>query len=173
MQSTNKDEVLQLLKEIMLKGWPNAKTGIPAMLATHYNFRELTAQDRLIFRGERLVIPNSPRFTSDKFADFAREWDFKHRTSSPGHQQANGRAEAAVKAAKNILCKAEESGNDPYLAILAVRNTLTEEMDTSPAQRLLGRRSKTLLPMTKELLKPQSMNTEKIRTEKHEKPYKP
>lgn len=91
-----------------------------------------------------VVSDNGRQFTSDEFADFARKWDFEHRTSIAGHQQADGKAEAAVKAAKNILRKAEESGNDPYLAILAVRNTPTEEMDTSPAQRLLGRRTKTL-----------------------------
>lgn len=36
-------------------------------------------------------------------------------------------------------------------------------MGTSPAQRLLGRRCKTQLPTTKELLKPQSVQTETVK----------
>ena len=40
----------------------NDKTGLPAVLAPYYSFRdELTVQDGLIFRGERLVIPKDVR----------------------------------------------------------------------------------------------------------------
>ena len=88
---------------------------------------------------------------------------FEHRTSSPGHQQANGQAKSAVKTAKNILRKAKESKCDPYLAILAIRNTPTEGTDSSPAQRLLGRRTKRQLPTTAELLKPQGVNTDDVK----------
>ena len=107
---------------------------------------------------------NGPQFTYSEFALFTRKWGFEHRTRSPGHQQANGQAESAVKTAKNILRKAKESECDPYLAILAVRNTPTEGMDSSPAQRVLGRRTKTQLPTTAELLKPQGLNTDDVKT---------
>ena len=115
-----------------------------------------------------VISDNGPQFSSEKFAMFAKEWSFEHRTSSPGHQQANGMAEAAVKSAKNLIRKAKqdkecETGRDPYLAILDKRNTPTEGMDTSPAQRLMGRRCKTLLPTTSELLKPQSVYTEEAK----------
>lgn len=293
LKHTSEDQVLQLLKEVILKGWPEDKKTLPAVLNAYYSYRdELSVYDGLIFRGERLVIPkalryetmkelhsshigvngclrrareclfwpamsaeikeyiaqcqicsqhsarqpketlmsheatdrpwekvgadiytiygkdylisvdyfsnfweidrlrdtkastcvrklkshfarngipdvvvtdNGPQFTSTEFAVFAREWGFEHRTSSPGHQQANGQAESAVKTAKNILRKAMESGNDPYLAILAVRNTPTEYMDSSPAQRLMGRRTKTGLPMTAALLKPQQVNAEGVK----------
>ena len=69
------------------------------------------------------VSDNGPQFASDKFATFAQEWRFRHITCSPGHQQANGKAEAVVKMAKNILRKATESGRDPFLAILTLRST--------------------------------------------------
>lgn len=81
----------------------------------------------------------------------------------PGHQQANGQAKFAVKTAKNILRKAKESKCDPHLAILAIRNTPTEGMDSSPAQRLLGRHTKRPLPTTAELLKPQGVNTDDVK----------
>ena len=37
---------------------------------------------------------------------------------SPGHQQTNGKAEAAVKDAKRLLRKAKDSKEDIYLAVL-------------------------------------------------------
>ena len=109
-----------------------------------------------------VISDNRPQFTSSEFVQFRREWGFEHRTSSPGHQQANGQAESAVKTAKSILRKAKKSKSDTYLKILAARNTPTEYMDSSPVQRLLGRCTKTQLPITAELLKPQHVNTEDI-----------
>ena len=38
-------------------------------------------------------------------------------------------------------------------------------MDSSPAQRLLGRRCKTLLPTTTELLRPQSIQSDRVRNQ--------
>ncbi|XP_028411113.1 uncharacterized protein K02A2.6-like [Dendronephthya gigantea] len=109
-----------------------------------------------------LVSDNGPQFSAEKFAKFTKEWGIEHRTSSPGHQQANGKAEAAVKMAKSLIRKAEASKGDIYLAILAQRNTPTEDMESSPAQRLLGRRCKTLLPTTTALLKPQALSRENV-----------
>ena len=249
LRHTSKDEVLQLLKEVILTGWPTDKKSLPAVLNPYYSYRdELSVYDGLIFREERLVIPqalryqtmkqlhsshigingclrrareclfwpsmnaeikqyitqceicsqystkqaketlmsheptdrpwekvavdicnfdnkdyiitvdyfsnfweidrlqdtkastcvkklkshfarngipdvvisdNGPQFTSSEFAQFRRDRGFDHRTSSPGHQQANGQAESAVKTAKSILRKAKRSKSDPYLAILA------------------------------------------------------
>ena len=110
-----------------------------------------------------VVSDNGPQFACEKFTNFADEWGFEHRPGSPGHQQTNGKAEAAVKDAKRLLRKAKETKGDLYLAVLAQRNTPTEAMGTSPAQRLLGRRCKTQLPTTKELLKPQSVQTQAIK----------
>ena len=50
--------------------------------------------------------------------------------------------------------KAIESKSDPHLALLAWRNTPSEGLGTSPAQRIFGRRTKTLLPTSSRLLKP-------------------
>ena len=56
--------------------------------------------------------------------------------------------------AKNLLRKARRSGDDPWRAILHWRNTPSENMDSSPAQRLMSRRLKTSLPVTNKLLEP-------------------
>lgn len=60
-----------------------------------------------------------------------------------------------MKTAKNLIQKAIMSSSDPYLALLDWRNTPTEGLDNSPAQRLFSRRTRTLLPTTNSLLKPQ------------------
>ena len=245
---TSKDEVLQLLKEAILTGWPADKKSPPAVLNLYYSYRdELPMCDRLIFRWEHLVIShalryqtikqlhsshleingclrrarkclfwpsmsaetkehitqreicsqhsakqaketlitheptdrpwekvavdicnldnkdclitvdylsnfweidrlrdtkastrvwklkshfarngipdevisdNGPQFTSSEFTQFGRERGSEHKTSSPGHQQANGQAESAVKTAKSILRKAKKNKSDLYKCTL-------------------------------------------------------
>ena len=51
--------------------------------------------------------------------------------------------------------KAKRDKADAYLALLAYRNTPTQGWDTSPAKRLMSRRTKTLLQTTANLLRPQ------------------
>ena len=85
-----------------------------------------------------VIIDNGPQLACEKFNNFTNKWGFEHQPGSPWHQQTNGKTEAAVKEAKHLLRKAKETKGDLYLAILAQRNTPTESMGTSPAQRLLG-----------------------------------
>ena len=101
-----------------------------------------------------LVTYNGPQFSSAEFSVFARTWDFDHVTSSPKYPQSNGNAENAVKTVKRLFKKCKDSGQSEFLALLDWRNTPTEGMGTSPAQRLLGRRCRTLLPIADSLLKP-------------------
>ena len=283
-ENTRCDDALQLLKEVILKGWPGDKTCLPSQVHPYFPYRdELTAQDGLLFRGERVIIPtslrqvmkerihsshigiegclrrareclywpnmnadikdyiqrcqicsefqnanqketlmphhvpdrpwskvgidlfsvqdvnyvitvdytsnfwevdrientesrtvirkikahfarygipdqvisdNGPQFSSSSFSHFSRDWDFEHLTISPHHSQANGQVESAVKTAKRLLKKAQKAKSDIYLAVLDHRNTPTQGMQASPAQILMNRRTKTLLPTTASLLKP-------------------
>ena len=105
---------------------------------------------------DRLISDNGPQFASSEFLKFAKEWDFEHRPSSPRHSQSNGKVESAVKTAKRLLRKSLDSGTDPYVAILDYRNTPTQGMETSPVQRLMSRRTRTLLPTTRTLLQPRT-----------------
>lgn len=107
-----------------------------------------------------LVSDNGPQYTSQKFKTFSQKWEFEHRTSSPGYPQSNGKAESAVKTAKRLMQRAAAAGQDPYLAILDHRNTPSQGLTTSPAQRLLSRRTRTLLPTKETLLKPKVTNNE-------------
>ena len=101
---------------------------------------------------------NGPQFASFAFQKFAAEWQFEHTTSSPYFPQSNGKAENAVKTAKQLMMKAKESGIDPLLALLAFRNTPTEGFHTSPAQRLMGRRTRTTVPIHHKLLEPEKVD---------------
>ena len=94
---------------------------------------------------------NSP-FRSAEFHNFAHKYGFQHNTSSPIYSQSNGRVENSVKTAKAIMTKAAESGNDPFLSLLDWRNTPSESLGASPAQILMGRRTRTQLPTTAGLL---------------------
>ena len=112
---------------------------------------------------ELVISDNGPKVSCEQFTIFANQWGFEHRPGSPGHQQTNGKAEAAVKQARRLLRKAKETKGDLQLALFAMRNTPTESMGTSPAQRLLGQRCRTLLPTTRGPLKPQTVPTEEVK----------
>ena len=101
-----------------------------------------------------LISGNASQSLSAEFARFAVEWEFQHSASSPYHSQSNGKAESAVKIAKRLLTKAFRDGSDPFIAILEWRNTPTG-LNSSPVQRLMSRRMKTLLPTSACFLLPQ------------------
>ncbi|KAK3736228.1 hypothetical protein QZH41_007340 [Actinostola sp. cb2023] len=90
-----------------------------------------------------LMTDNGPQYTSREFTDFAREWEFKHLSSSPHHSRSNGKSESAVKIVKHLFKKAIADNKDPWLALLDYRNTPTEGIKTSPCQRLMSRRTRT------------------------------
>ena len=103
-----------------------------------------------------MVTDNGPQFTSAEFKSFTKKWGIEHTTTSPHHSKANRKVESAVKTAKAMLRKTSKSGEDQYLALLNIRNTPTQGVARSPAQRLLGKRTRSLLPSTRSLLKPRN-----------------
>lgn len=132
-----------------------------------------------------LVTDNGAQFASAEFAVFAETWSFEHHTSSPRYPQSNGKAENAVQTVKRLFTKCKASGQSEYLALLDWRNTPTEGVGTSPAQRLFGRRCKTLLPVSGTLLQPRHSTEGETRAmmgmkrrqqhfyDKHTKPLQP
>ena len=76
-------------------------------------------------------------------------------------------AEKAVQTVKRLMTKARHDGNDPYLALLEYRNTPWSGTLGSPAQRLMGRRTKTLLPVSSTLLKPETIEPKMVQEELH------
>lgn len=93
-----------------------------------------------------LVTDNGSNFVNEQMKCFAKSWGFKHSTSAPHHQQANGKAESAVKIAKQLLKKSEESGQDFWITLQHWRNT-PNKIGSSPSSRLLSRNIRCGIPM--------------------------
>ena len=105
-----------------------------------------------------LYSDNGPRYLSEEFQKFSREWGFNHVTSSPYYPQSNGLAERAVRSAKDLLEKCRKDGTDINLALLNQRNTPRDNVLGSPAQRLMSRRLKSTIPCPGDLLKCEQIN---------------
>ena len=158
-----------LLHEIPARPWQKIGTDIfqvqgQSYLVTcdyHSNFIEvdflpdLSAQSvvtKLKHHFARYGIPDTvvsdsgSQYTSDTFKKFAKDWGFQDIMSSPGNHQANGEAEAAVKIIPRPFLKCRATHEDPYLGLLNLRNAPTEGMSTSPAQRMIDRRTNSDLP---------------------------
>lgn len=57
-QETEADQALQVVKSLILKGWPDDKGDLLFEATLYYRLRgELTVQDGLILKGERVLIP--------------------------------------------------------------------------------------------------------------------
>ena len=109
---------------------------------------------------DEVVADNMP-FSSKECSRFAQEWSFKISTSSPHYPQSNGMSERTIQTIKNLLRKADDEGNDPYIALLEYRNTPITGLQESPAQLLMSRMLKSKLPTTTALLRPKVQ--EKVR----------
>ena len=94
-----------------------------------------------------LYTDNGPCYSSVEFQNFARDYGFKHITSSPRYPQSNGFAEKMVATVKNTLKKCADTNQDATLALLYLRNTPISGKLPSPAELLYGRPIKTTLPM--------------------------
>lgn len=95
---------------------------------------------------ETVVSDGGTQYTSAEFENFSKAWGFTHVLSTPGNAQANGCAEAHVKIIKRMMRKCAINKEDPYLALLNLRNIPLESTGVSPAQQMFGRMTRSLLP---------------------------
>ena len=77
-------------------------------------------------------------FNGKEFRRFAREFDFKHQTSSPHFHQSNGFIKAMVKKVKAAYKKTDGSPNAQARALLQLRDTPIAKDLPSPAEILHG-----------------------------------
>jgi len=68
-----------------------------------------------------------------------------------------------------MMKKSHAAKTDFYKCMLSWRNTPTAETGLSPAQRMFGRRTRTLLPTKDELLLPETHNNVKSQKENSRK----
>ena len=103
---------------------------------------------------DEVISDNAAQFTGEKFAAFANSSEFSHYTSSPYYSRSNGKAESAVKIAEQLLTKCTKQKEDTWKAILDWRNTPNDALGTSPAQRMMSRRTQTMIPTGETLIRP-------------------
>lgn len=106
-----------------------------------------------------LTNNNGPQYTSQEFENFLKEWGIKGNRTSPYHPRSNGLAEKSVGTVKQMLRKCDQSGEDPYLAMLNLRNTPRNGIP-SPAEMLMSRKLNCRLPMSTKMLKPKCVRLE-------------
>ena len=94
---------------------------------------------------KELYTDNGPEYTAQSFKHFAKEWDFRHVTSSPHVPQSNGFVERAIQTVKKSLKKAHDGNEGPYLTML-ILNTTPGSDGVSPAMRLFNHQPRTTLP---------------------------
>lgn len=116
----------------------------------------------------KVTTDGASYFLSEKFREFGRKWGFRQTVSTPNHQQANGKAESAVKAAKKLIRKSAADGSDEIMNLLLHRNT-PNKVGSSPAQRLLARRTRCDIPTTTMKLKPQVIDKVPEKIEENKK----
>lgn len=124
---------------------------------------------------QTVISDNGPQYSCKEFKTFASTWEFQHVTSSPHYPQSNGLAEKAVQIAKSLLQKAEVDHKDPYLSLLEYRNTPVDNFKT-PAQLLMSRRLRSIIPCTHQQLKPKAVScrdthNKRVLRQKHQKMY--
>lgn len=110
---------------------------------------------------EILHSDNGSQFISHEFAKFSSTYKFKHTRSSPYYPKGNGRAEAAVKVIKAIMKKSL----DVSAALLTYRNTPQQGHSYSPVQRMMNRRTRTMLPTSNALLIPELVDISRVHQE--------
>ena len=67
---------------------------------------------------ETLRSGNGSKFANHMFAEFAKEWNFDHNTSSPRNPRSNGQAEATVKIVKPKLSTQDKTHTLPSLHLV-------------------------------------------------------
>ena len=56
------DPVQQVLRSVILRGWPGSKGNAPESVRPYFDMRdELTVRDELVFKGQQLVVPRALR----------------------------------------------------------------------------------------------------------------
>ena len=113
-----------------------------------------------------VVSDNGLQFSSWKFKEFARVYQFSHHTSSPHYPQSNGKAERAVQTVENFL-KKRPIWKIRTTTLHCLHFTTPQRMTVSigsPAQRLMGRWTKTLLPTPQDLLAPKTIRPSAVKS---------
>ncbi|CAC5408775.1 unnamed protein product [Mytilus coruscus] len=110
---------------------------------------------------ETFISDGGPQYSSFTFKQFAQSYGFRHIMSSPRFAQSKGLAERSVQTIKNMLKKSD----DEYNSLLSYRTTPLAN-GYSPAELLMGRKLRTLVPVAPKNLAPKLPNTRELSSER-------
>lgn len=110
----------------------------------------------------KLCTDNGLPFNSREFKDFLNTLGVDHITSSPYHPRSNGMTERAVQEAKKLLKKCSFKMPVFQMALLEWRNTPRDDVLQSPVQRLMGRQTRTRLPVPTSHLEPRTIPSDVV-----------
>ncbi len=106
---------------------------------------------------QEVVSDNGPEFSSGEYTIFAKNWKFKHNTTSPTYPQSNGCVERMIQTVKKTIKKCIHSDEDIYLGLLALRTTPLTANTSDPATIIYNRQIRSnlpLIPHTKQVINP-------------------
>ncbi|CAC5408071.1 unnamed protein product [Mytilus coruscus] len=226
-EHTKNDLQMQELKEVIQEGWPINKWNVPSSVSIYFDIRdELTLQNGLLFKGERVIIPKSLRTDMIKkihsshigiegclrrarerlywpgmnaeVKDFiqrcetCRTFERKQQNETlisheiPSRPWSKVGIDLMTFQSKNYLVTVDYYSNywevdylEDTLALTVIRklraqfarhgipdvNTPTEGFDNSPAEKLMNRKTRTLLPTKESLLRPKVVAPNKVQIE--------
>ena len=101
---------------------------------------------------EEISSDGGPPFNSNEYKRFLERWNVEIRLSSAYYAQSNGRAEVAVKTVKRLLLgnlnpiTGEVDTEQAARALLAHRNTPSQNSHISPSEMLYGHKIRDHLP---------------------------
>ena len=106
--------------------------------STHHQKTLRYLRDLFLTEGVPSVVmtDNGPPLNGEEFKCFAREFDFKHETSSPHFHQSNGFIEVMVTKVKTAYKKMDGSPNSQARALMQLCDTPITKDLPSPAEIL-------------------------------------
>ncbi|XP_077519762.1 uncharacterized protein LOC144129454 [Amblyomma americanum] len=120
----------------------------------------------------KLCSDNGPPFNNACSYSFAAQLEIARVTSSPYSPRGNSMAERTVQELKKLLTKCPFATLEFYSALLEWRNMPRDEQLKSPIQRLMGRKTRTQLPVLPQHLpvlpQPQTVPPQSVRNRLYE-----
>ncbi|UYV63771.1 hypothetical protein LAZ67_2005576 [Cordylochernes scorpioides] len=80
-----------------------------------------------------IMYDNGPQFNNYMFKKFEKDWDFKPITSSPLHPKFNSLVERNLQTIENLIKKASQAEEDPFLALHNFRSTEIDGVESLAA----------------------------------------
>jgi len=112
------------------------------------------------------------QYTSHENGTFACDLKFDHITISPEYPQSNSFIERTIHTVKKTLKKALQSGDDPYLALLALHTTPLSHDKPAPATIIMNHQLCATLPTVNNTLQPTN-NPSQLKAAEKSKANKP